>query len=151
EFDGFIVSSLSQWDVRQGLPPGERPRQVIAPTIVRDVNTPEGRASDIAAMVFDKDIAPAIVPVLDRRPQKGDRFTIVGYGNTSASASQLDGPVAYKRHGRNVVGQAAGDVIRFVGPQTPGAGSFANDESGAAPGDSGGPLFIDGKAAGVTS
>ncbi len=111
-------------------------------------------ASDLAVVSFPADTAPATTAITDVAPKVGDVFTIVGYGqNRTFKTPQGDSGSGSgtKRVGTNTVAALSGGFIRFAGVP----GSSSNLEAGelvaSGPGDSGGPLLINGKLAGVTS
>jgi Ca2+-binding RTX toxin-like protein len=89
-------------------------------------------------------------------------FTFVGYGrwNTVADGIVLDGtagagsPSGTKRSGQNVFDSVDGDVLLFDFDPAIAAeadGSLGDWEANTARGDSGGPSFLDGRIAAVTS
>lgn len=110
---------------------------------------------DVAVINFPAHTAPAVSPIATESPKVGDEFTIVGYGNnvnTIDYNGRFNGSGAgIKRSGSNKISEISDGVIKFSGHSgkeldlTPGE----NVSSGA--GDSGGPLFIDGRLAAVTS
>ncbi len=110
---------------------------------------------DVSVINFNADSAPATSAVATRSPTAGQTLTIVGYGNNVNefdSWGQLTGSGAgTKRAGTNSVGSVTGGFINFNGlPEADGAttqGSLVSSGSG----DSGGPLFVNGQLAGITS
>ena len=82
--------------------------------------------------------------------EAGQRATLVGYGRTGAGcpvAGNAPGSIAggnNRRSGFNTVDRVAGTTLRFDLDNVPG-------EVISAPGDSGGPAFLDGQVAGVSS
>jgi len=112
-------------------------------------------AYDVSVIDFPANSAPAISTVATRAPSAGQTLTIVGYGNNINSFDdfgQLTGSGAgTKRAGTNRVGSVSGGFINFNGlPEADGVttqGTLVSSGSG----DSGGPLFVDGRLAGITS
>lgn len=111
---------------------------------------------DLSVITFPSNTAPATSDLAVADPKIDDELTIVGYGNNRNyvdSLGQLSGSGAgKKRKGNNVVGNVTEDgMIQFIGlPEAVSdveAGNYALSGSG----DSGGPLFINGRLAGVTS
>jgi hypothetical protein len=100
-------------------------------------------AYDIAVAIFPDNTAPATVPVYPQNPASGQEAVFVGYGQSNNGAG-----AGTKRMGRNKIRDVSGDVIRSR-RSTSNAGS--GEDVSVAPGDSGGPLFIDGHIAGITS
>lgn len=110
---------------------------------------------DVSVINFEADSAPATSPLATRSPSAGQTLTIVGYGNNVNEFDrwgQLTGSGAgTKRAGNNSVGSVSGGFINFNGlPESDGSttkGTLVSSGSG----DSGGPLFVNGQLAGVTS
>jgi hypothetical protein len=104
---------------------------------------------------FPADSAPAVSSVATRAPAAGQTLTIVGYGNNVNGfdnfGEQTGSGAGTKRAGTNRVDSVSGGFINFNGlPEADGVsteGSLVSSGSG----DSGGPLFVDGKLAGITS
>lgn len=109
---------------------------------------PEYSSSDIALLIFDTPVAPAIAPLLDRKGVPMEEVTLVGFGADAVDPKRAD-PVNSKRFGYNTLG-----IVPFglsiVGPPKS-IGSQLARNSTTAPGDSGGPLFVGGKLGGVLS
>lgn len=98
---------------------------------------------DIAVVVFPDNTAPATIPLKVTRVKAGDQALFVGYGMNSSR-----GGSGVKRAGRNVVEKVRNaTIISSRSTSSPGSG----EDVSVAPGDSGGPLFIDGAIAGITS
>ncbi len=113
---------------------------------------------DLSLITFPAHTAPAISPLAAATPAVGTSFTIVGYGNNEnfLTDGTLDGQGAgVKRTGTNVVEANSGGMLSFGGlTGSEGAsrdGEKAGEYVGSGAGDSGGPLFVNGKLAGVTS
>ncbi len=111
---------------------------------------------DIAVVNFPENTAPATSPLATTTPLVGDEMTIVGFGNNEnfydTTGSQSGSGAGNKRVGKNQVGKITDDgMIAFVG--VPGAvpDLEAGELVGSGSGDSGGPLFVNGALAGVTS
>ncbi|WP_141733680.1 trypsin-like serine protease [Oligoflexus tunisiensis] len=110
---------------------------------------------DVSVINFEDDTAPAVSSLATRAPSAGDALTIVGYGNNVNEFDRwgnLTGSGAgTKRVGTNEVGSVSGGFINFLGlPEADGEtdeGTLVSSGSG----DSGGPLFVSGKLAGITS
>ena len=110
--------------------------------------------NDLSVVTFPANTAPATTRVTTVTPRAGDAFTIVGFGNNENfinESGELDGSGAgVKRAGSNRVSSVSGGFISFTG--VPGAGQArAGQQVSSGAGDSGGPLFINGRLAGVTS
>jgi secreted trypsin-like serine protease len=111
---------------------------------------------DVAVITFPADTAPATSDIAVVDPKAKDELTIVGYGNNRNfvdSFGELSGAGAgKKRKGTNTVGNVTEDgMIQFIGlPEAVSdveEGRYALSGSG----DSGGPLFINGRLVGITS
>jgi secreted trypsin-like serine protease len=110
---------------------------------------------DVSVVNFKPGTAPATSPRATRAPFAGETLTIVGYGNNVNSFDswgQLTGSGAgTKRAGTNKVGSVSGGFINFNGlPESDGLNAQGTLVSSGS-GDSGGPLFVNGALAGVTS
>jgi secreted trypsin-like serine protease len=110
---------------------------------------------DVSVINFKAGSAPATSPLATRSPSAADTLTIVGYGNnvnTFDNYGQLTGSGAgTKRAGTNTVASVSGGFINFNGlPEADGSASKGTLVSSGS-GDSGGPLFVNGALAGVTS
>lgn len=151
KFDSFLVSSVTRLNRGSSLPSGFKPSKVIAPRIVSSALIASERAYDVAAMVFSSDVAPAIVNLVKESPSAGDKVTVVGYGQTNVDNGGVAEGALVKRYGSNEVGQASNGIISFVGPMFNEGLDPEARESGGAPGDSGGPLFLGDKVAGIVS
>jgi len=152
-FDSFVVSMISTWNTANGIPPGVQPASVIAPERFPGDESPftKPRNLDIAVMIFAQDVAPSVTPVTSMPTAAGATATLVGFGQSSTQAD-AGNPVLAKRYGSNVTGpETASDVIRFWGPDTDNGANVATNQAGAAPGDSGGPLLVNGVVVGVVS
>ncbi len=110
------------------------------------IATPEVRsfdASDLAVAIFPDNTAPAIASMYRKKPKTGDRAVMVGYGQS------FDGDDAgTKRKGTSTITAVDDGVIEST--RTSRQRDSGIDVS-VGPGDSGGPIFINGAIAGVTS
>lgn len=113
---------------------------------------------DVSVINFPANTAPAFSPIADATPNVGDQFVIVGYGNNAnfISAGTLDGQGAgVKRAGTNFISANDNGMLSFAGltgtETTPVDGVAAGQYVSSGAGDSGGPLFVNDKLAGVTS
>ena len=107
---------------------------------------------DLGIVRFEKGVASAVAEMGSSPVKRGDDLTVIGFGLNYVPRNQNDidpSSVGVKRLGTNSVMMLQGGFIYFQGATktTDASGNNAN----AAPGDSGGPMFIDGKLVGVTS
>ena len=107
---------------------------------------------DLGVVVFPKGTGKGISELASETPAQGDELTIVGYGLNYVPKDEKDvdvSSVGKKRVGFNSVAALQDGFIYFSGAlkTTTADGSNAN----ASMGDSGGPLFVGDKLAGVTS
>ncbi len=109
---------------------------------------------DVSVITFPANTAPATVALATSSPRAGDTFTIVGYGNNEnfLKSGELSGSGAgVKRAGSNTVSSVKDGFINFVGlpgrDSSTGTGKLVSSGSG----DSGGPLYVNGRLAGITS
>ncbi|MGL4463544.1 MAG: trypsin-like serine protease [Planctomycetia bacterium] len=110
-------------------------RTFIFPTFITD-RLGEDKANDLAIMELAtpvNDIAP--MPILRTAPSVGQVLTLVGFGATGTPNGGADGSFGNKQVGRTPIDQVTRKLIRwnFNSPS----------ESNTAPGDSGGPAFVD--------
>ncbi len=104
---------------------------------------------DLSVLTFPKGTARAVSEIASSAPVAKDPFVIVGYG-LNQSKNLFDGSTAgVKRLGNNVVGSVTDGFIQFKGQSA--TTTADGTKSSASGGDSGGPLFVDGKLAGITS
>lgn len=101
---------------------------------------------DLAVVQLDRDAAPAFSLVSAHAPVVGNDLQIVGYGTSSLYGS---GTFA-KRYGNNVVRSVGNGRIAFRGYDEPGRAPEGMTVLNA-PGDSGGPMYVDGNVVGVSS
>jgi hypothetical protein len=113
---------------------------------------------DLSVINFPARTAPAVTPLAEAAPEVGEEFTIVGYGNNANFLSKgvLDGAGAgVKRAGKNFISAVEEGMITFAGltgvETAPVQGEKAGELVSSGSGDSGGPLFVNGKIAGITS
>lgn len=102
--------------------------------------------NDVAVVHFDRPIAPATVPMDFRIPQVGKVATVVGFGCSNQSG--IGGGV--KRAGNTIIESNTDGKLKFT--RRP---AYSMDPLGqniaACPGDSGGPMIVDGKLVGIAS
>lgn len=104
---------------------------------------------DLSVLTFPKGTAKAVSQLASVKPRVGDQFEIVGFG-LNQSKNLFDGSTAgVKRTGGNTVQSLIDGFIQFKGQSA--TTTADGTKSSASGGDSGGPLFIDGKLAGITS
>lgn len=104
---------------------------------------------DLGVVSFAPGVAKAVSGLSSVRAAAGDKLTIVGYG-LNQMANTTDGSSAgVKREGSNKVASLSDGFIQFTGKDKTSNGDGTDSSAGS--GDSGGPLFIKGKVAGVTS
>ena len=110
---------------------------------------------DMAVVDFPAGTAPAVSQVTETKPKTGDVLTIVGYGdnrNFATLSGEFEGSGSgIKRIGTNQVAFLDADMIGFYGVTESNPELEPGEYSASGAGDSGGPLFIDGKLAGITS
>lgn len=104
---------------------------------------------DLSLITFPAGTARAISSFASASPKKGAAFTIVGFGLNQSKNLNDGSSAGIKRLGNNVVSSISGGFIQFTGQSTTTSANGTN--SSASAGDSGGPLFVDGKLAGITS
>ena len=103
---------------------------------------------DLGVVFFEPGVAKEILPIASEPAKVGDDFVIVGYGlNTSSSKDPSSAGI--KRMGQNRVSAIQEGFIQFDGKSK--TTSADGTDVAAGSGDSGGPLFIEGQIAGVTS
>jgi secreted trypsin-like serine protease len=104
---------------------------------------------DLSLITFPKGTAKAVSDFATSKPKVRDTLTIVGYG-LNQSKNLLDGKSAgVKRVGTNTVTAVSDGFIQFKGQSA--TTTADGTKSSASGGDSGGPLFVNGKLAGITS
>lgn len=103
--------------------------------------------SDVAVVVFPHPISDTFHTMLDRPPLPGEKVTIVGFGGTEPEGSDY----GIKRKGCNQIKELTEGMIHFTARPLSNGAAGGLCESGAIPGDSGGPLFIDDQLAGISS
>lgn len=109
-----------------------------------DHNKKGSYVSDVAVVLFPRNSAKANTTFNPVRIKVGDEFTIVGFGRPQEDS----GMSGVKRVGTNRLTHQSDSYIYF---ESPAFADGSDDNAGAAPGDSGGPLFVDHKITGVTS
>lgn len=110
---------------------------------------------DLSVINFPPKTAPAVSALAKSAPATGNALTIVGYGNNVNSINadgNLDGSGStIKRVGTNKVADVSDGFISFIGLAEAANGVDQGQLVSSGEGDSGGPLFVNGKLAGVTS
>lgn len=112
-------------------------------------NLESSRMTDIAILIFPKNTAPEFIDLADSRPATNQSVTVVGFGidnfqGNSDSAQQ-------KRTGSNRIGtESSTSMIAIAGRLVNNPTGGTSDAVGAQ-GDSGGPILVDNKLAGVFS
>lgn len=104
---------------------------------------------DLGLVYFPAGTAKALSKISSSPARRGDDFTIVGYGLNQTNDLSDGSSAGTKRAGDNTVSSVSGGFIQFYGATKTSTGDGSNASSSS--GDSGGPLFIDGDIAGVTS
>lgn len=104
---------------------------------------------DLGVVEFAPGVSKAVSQLAAGAPAVGESLTIVGYGLNQTTNMNDPASAGVKRVGVNKVASLADGFIQFTGANKTSNGNGTN--SSAASGDSGGPLFINGKVAGVTS
>lgn len=104
---------------------------------------------DLSVIKFPKGTAKAVSPLATVKPKVNDQFVIVGFGLNQSKALWDSSTAGVKRVGANFVQAVTGGFIQFKGLSS--TTTADGTESSASSGDSGGPLFINGKLAGITS
>ncbi len=110
---------------------------------------------DVSVITFPAGTAPAQSQIASTSPSKEDVLTIIGYGNNQnfkdTTGKQGGSGAGVKRIGTNKVAAVAGGFIQFLGVPAAMNQLPEGDLVSSGSGDSGGPLFVGGKLAGVTS
>lgn len=114
-----------------------------------DKNGGNVNSYDLGLVTFEPGVAQAVSEIAPQRAKVGDRLEIVGYGLNQATNLKDPSSAGVKRTGTNKVVSLSQGFIQFDGANNTSKADGTN--SSASSGDSGGPLFIDGKVAGVTS
>lgn len=102
--------------------------------------------TDLALIKFSEKKSDYHVEISSRPPKAKEQITIVGFGLSDAEDKTTSG---VKRMGRNVLDSRENGLLVFSGVVRGSAKDGA--ESASASGDSGGPMFLEGKQVGVTS
>lgn len=112
-------------------------------------------AYDVSVINFPENSAPAVSARAASSPSAGQALTIVGYGNNVNgfdNYGELTGSGAgVKRVGTNKVGSVSGGFINFNGLAEADGETAEGTLVSSGSGDSGGPLFVGGQLAGITS
>lgn len=104
---------------------------------------------DLSLITFPAGTSKAVSDLAAVQAKAKDKFTIVGYGLNQMKDMSNGDSAGVKREGANSVSSVTGGFIQFTGKDSTTTGDGTDVSS--ASGDSGGPLFINGKVAGVTS
>ncbi len=104
---------------------------------------------DLSLVTFAPGVAKGVSALASQGARVGDRLEIVGFGLNQATDLKNTNSAGIKRVGTNKVTNVALGFIQFTGADKTSKADGTN--SSASSGDSGGPLFINGKVAGVTS
>ena len=104
---------------------------------------------DLGLVYFPKGTARAVSKISQSAAQSGDDFTIVGYGLNQTNDLSDGSSSGVKRVGYNKISGVSGGFLQFTGVTKTSSGD--GSEASSSSGDSGGPLFVDGELAGVTS
>jgi hypothetical protein len=104
---------------------------------------------DLSLITFPEGTAKAVSELASVPAKSKDKFTIVGFGLNQMKDVSNGDSAGVKREGANTVSSISGGFIQFTGKDSTTTGDGTDVSS--ASGDSGGPLFINGKVAGVTS
>ena len=108
--------------------------------------------NDLAVLVLEGSVAPAIMPVATARPKAGDAFTLAGYGRLLANDSSINlNPNHLLYYGQNKIVAADDELLYFLGESGTDIQSAPGQFSGTGHGDSGGPMMIGQAVAGVTN
>lgn len=100
---------------------------------------------DLGLVYFEEGVAPGVSKIASSQALVGDEFEIVGFGLSSSNQETA----GIKRVGTNKIDRISGGFIQFTGKSSTTNGD--GTDASAAMGDSGGPLFINGEVAGITS
>lgn len=149
---GKVTGSLSIINVKD-LAAGQAELVATSTAIVRNIQWDKAGKNvnkyDLSLITFPAGSAKAVSSLAASSPKAGAQLTIVGYG-LNQSKNLADGSSAgVKRIGANTVTSVSAGFIQFSGQSTTTTANGSN--SSASAGDSGGPLFVDGKLAGITS
>ena len=104
---------------------------------------------DLAVIIFKSGSSSKYASVLDRDPVVGDDLEIVGFGKSEENNFQSGG---FKATGTNKISSfnVPNGILRFVGAYNSTNGGTGVNVANSQ-GDSGGPAFVGGKIAGVSS
>lgn len=106
---------------------------------------------DLALITFPAGVSKAVSELATSRVKPGDPLTIVGFGLNQTTNMSDASSVGVKRIGLNTISSVSGGFIQFKGANKTTKTDGSAKDSSASVGDSGGPLFVNGKLAGVTS
>jgi len=129
-------------------------RFMIHPSYEPSAN-PDIHPHDLAIVDFPISTAPAVASLSPLTPQFDALVTIVGYGDERSyldkNGVQSGQGAGVKRYGTNKVQNVADGMLSFAGLPAKDDSIAAGQWAASGSGDSGGPLFHQGRLAGVTS
>ena len=107
---------------------------------------------DIGLVEFDKGVSEGVSNVMTQQfANRGDKVELVGYGTDQIDALSILKRAGVKRWGANVIsGLSRRKGYIYIDSSSLGLNSIGRDALGNF-GDSGGPVFVDGKVVGVWS
>ncbi len=114
-----------------------------------DKNAKNVNKWDLSLITFPEGTSAAVSALAAVPAKAGDQLTIVGYGLNQMANTSDGSSAGVKREGTNKVTSVSGGFVQFTGLDKSKQGD--GSDSSSASGDSGGPMFINGKLAGVTS
>ena len=115
---------------------------------------------DLAIVNFPAGSAPAVRQIIRNTPAKGAAAKIVGFGNNviaKSSSGGITGSGAGRlRYGDNILSEMSNNMLQIVGVpkanyDVEGKRVDLGELASTGSGDSGGPIFVNGRLAGVTS
>lgn len=105
---------------------------------------------DVALLLLPEQTSRGWRKIAATPPKPGDRMMVVGYGRTAVTSGRpADGKL---RYGHNTISEVSPQdaVMTYDAPKDH-KGMSAGEESMGAPGDSGGPIFVNNSVVGVTN
>ena len=124
--------------------------RIFRPSSVNARNIRTVHTEDVAIIFFEDYESPETTNIASSSPRRGERATIVGFGADSIKPDRDDDSVGTKRMGTVRLSGIA-DFISFQGPSYTSCTDRCGEEVNAGPGDSGGPMFVDGELVATTS
>ncbi|NRA65963.1 MAG: trypsin-like serine protease [Pseudobacteriovorax sp.] len=107
-------------------------------------------SNDLAILYFEDYVSEATTPIASAQPRRGETATIIGFGADSIRPAADDDSVGTKRKGTITIGGVS-NFITFRGPSRTTCRTDCGIDVNSGPGDSGGPMLVDGELVGVTS